>query len=645
MQTYPADLKSIATEIYQSENEIIDSANKLFYPQGFKAVRFTGKKLNTLTLKCHRSGKPRVNDLFTRVRSKLSKKCDCPFKITFSCTCKGWSFNSDQSVNVHNHVLLQPWNRFTPEIIEFIRKQEIKTVNWKVIQDLINHKFNCSFSYDEVYYRLYKLRHQSEDFNEEEDVQGLLQQMMDQNLIDFRTDRIDSSYYLIVTTKAMIIQYKLWAKDILVVDTTFGTNRAGLKLWAAAWISNNGKTNLVAFGLMEKENYVGFRWIFSQFFDMTGMMPRIVMTDSDPAMREVFKKEFPNIIHYLCGWHVQLNIKKHIASLLKTNKDGENKKFDYLQIVNLPFEKSKKIFDQISEKIETDGFNLSDKVSDYLKILIKHKSQWSIWYRTNNEMDLQISTSSRIEGLFSLLKRYIRSKSTLYELFKKILIKSSNESYLAAQEARCDPELQENNSLSFKMFEFYKPIIDIKLKFSSYVLNKCLEALSLSLKLKWIETENSTWQIWSISDSKSDTETVTMNTEIYRWTCNYFIGWGLPWNHIFAVCFGQLKDDDSNKLYFNKRWEKDSNENSLLIMKISKSILDFFNTSNYIKIEDKTNLEGNPMIIKYEYLVEQEQSSTLIKKEPESTTKVKVNSRKRTKSFVEKYHSKRQKFA
>ena len=636
------DLKELKTEKFDSTNELYERTNSIFHPQGFRAVKITGKKSNTFTLFCHRSGKPRELSLMSRVRWKVSKRWNCPFKITFSLTSSGWELNQDLTVCYHNHSLLPPWSKFTPEIIEFIKSYELKTTHWKMIQDLVNNKFNWTFTYDEVYYRISKLRQSSESESDNKAILLMLEKLKNNSLIDFRTDANQDNSRIVLTSESMKIQYKLWGKDILIVDTTFGTNSKDFKLWAAVWISNEGKSLLVGFGLLKNESYDSYNWIFENFFEMMKDIPNIVMTDSDPAIKEVFKNEFPHITHYLCGWHVQLNIKKHISNILKSSKNKkEDAKSTYSELVNLPFEENKDKFDRIWNDLLSGKYKLSEKILSYFINLLESKSQWSIWYRENNKLTLQVFTSSRIESIFAYLKHFIRSKSNLYELWRKILVNTSIE-FSTIELTENSKNKSSCNSLwkgiTFKLFEFYQPILEINQYFSDFTLSKCLESLSISLKMKWTLIDDKKWQILDMNDLNLPSETVKLTYDHFECSCIYSIEWGLPWWHIFAVSYGLLKDNNFNKLEINNRWRKLTEGHLQLIHKNAWGIMNFFDIKNSIKSEvDKNKLDSN--ILKYEYLIKQEFPITQVKEEKWASTI--PHSNKRIKSFVEKIKSKR----
>src|SRR5947207_12926312 len=80
------------------------------------------------------------------------------------------------------------------------------------------------------------------------------------------------------------IQRELYSKynDVLIIDTTYNTNRFQMMLCVIAVIDNNYKTRIVACAIIEDETLDTYRWIFDSILSETGIYPEIIFTDSDP---------------------------------------------------------------------------------------------------------------------------------------------------------------------------------------------------------------------------------------------------------------------------------------------------------------------------------------------------------------------------
>lgn len=100
--------------------------------------------------------------------------------------------------------------------------------------------------------------------------------------------------------------------DLLIIDTTFGTNRFRLKHWTMCGKDNNNKTIIFAEGLIAQETTDQFSWFLSKAKEYFSKEPNFILIDSDPALINAVQSIYPNSNLKLCGWHTENNIKKHL---------------------------------------------------------------------------------------------------------------------------------------------------------------------------------------------------------------------------------------------------------------------------------------------------------------------------------------------
>src|SRR5262249_16134365 len=81
------------------------------------------------------------------------------------------------------------------------------------------------------------------------------------------------------------LQRELYNKynDVVIIDTTYNTNRFQMMLCIITVIDNNYKTRIVACAIIEDETVDTYRWIFDSILNETDISLRIV-SDSDPAI-------------------------------------------------------------------------------------------------------------------------------------------------------------------------------------------------------------------------------------------------------------------------------------------------------------------------------------------------------------------------
>ena len=107
--------------------------------------------------------------------------------------------------------------------------------------------------------------------------------------------------------------------DLLIMDTTFGTNRFRMKHWTMCGKDNNNRTIIFAEGLIAQETTEQFSWLLSQAKGYFNKEPNFILIDSDPALIAAVESIYPNSNLKMCGWHTENNIKKHLYGLKKGN--------------------------------------------------------------------------------------------------------------------------------------------------------------------------------------------------------------------------------------------------------------------------------------------------------------------------------------
>lgn len=103
--------------------------------------------------------------------------------------------------------------------------------------------------------------------------------------------------------------------DVILVDSTYRTNKYSLPLLVFAGINENAKTFVLGFAVVRSEEAKNVSWIFEQLFTFLGVEPGIICSDSCSTLSKVIKERLPNSQHLLCAWHVSQNIKKHLSGL------------------------------------------------------------------------------------------------------------------------------------------------------------------------------------------------------------------------------------------------------------------------------------------------------------------------------------------
>ncbi|GJU30016.1 FAR1-related sequence 5-like protein, partial [Tanacetum coccineum] len=69
-------------------------------------------------------------------------------------------------------------------------------------------------------------------------------------------------------------------------------------------IDNHHRSVTLAAALLSNERAKSYGWLLRAFKKAFGREPMVAVTDQDPAMKIAVEKEFSNLRHQLCMWHI-----------------------------------------------------------------------------------------------------------------------------------------------------------------------------------------------------------------------------------------------------------------------------------------------------------------------------------------------------
>ena len=110
-----------------------------------------------------------------------------------------------------------------------------------------------------------------------------------------------------------------WAENsdanIILFDTSHGTNKYSLKFAAFSTVNKHVRTQFLSCTLLDRETEEAFSWSFGEFLKAFRHPPKIIITDGDPAMADAICTTYSSTTHLLCTFHIGQNIVKHIKHL------------------------------------------------------------------------------------------------------------------------------------------------------------------------------------------------------------------------------------------------------------------------------------------------------------------------------------------
>ncbi|PNX77898.1 protein FAR1-related sequence 5-like [Trifolium pratense] len=129
--------------------------------------------------------------------------------------------------------------------------------------------------------------------------------------------------------------------SVLLMDSTYKTNRYGMPLFEMVGVSSTNKTFNVAFAFISNEKEENFTWAIQQCQSLLrseGIGPKVTVTDRDSAFMNVVEAVFPDASPLVCRFHVLKNVTSKCNSFCKTRDDDEMRHLDVVDSVVNSFE-------------------------------------------------------------------------------------------------------------------------------------------------------------------------------------------------------------------------------------------------------------------------------------------------------------------
>jgi hypothetical protein len=276
----------------------------------------TGKRGRNekVILGCDRGGKYEVESSTTTA----TKKCSCPFKIRATPATDGSGWKVQVKCGIHNHGLPDQFHGHP-------RRGRLTTDEKKHVADLTKRRVaprNILLSLKEQnpdslthINQIYKNRsiQQKEKRGPRTEMQQLLQMLDDAKYVSWNRRRDDGSDVLrdIFWAHPDSIKLLNMFPIVLIMDSTYKTNKYRQPLLEIVGITSTDKTFVVGFGYMECEKMENYCWVLEKLkglFIKQDLFPNVILTDRELALMNAIEVVFPHAVNLLCTWHINKNV-------------------------------------------------------------------------------------------------------------------------------------------------------------------------------------------------------------------------------------------------------------------------------------------------------------------------------------------------
>ncbi|KAL4306762.1 hypothetical protein AHAS_Ahas16G0210700 [Arachis hypogaea] len=193
--------------------------------------------------------------------------------------------------------------------------------------------------------------------------------------------------------------------DVLAFDTTYKRNKYMCPLVVFSGVNHHNQTIIFAAALICDEEKDTYRWLLQQLkVAMNGKAHVLVITDGDLSMKFAIEKEFPNVHHRLCARHLIRNTTSNIGKPQFTSMFKKCMLGDYeIDVFR------QKWFEMV------EGFGVEKK--NWVLDMYKKRHSW-VTAHIRGKFFASFRTTSRCEGLNSIIAKYVNSRYNLVEFIQ-----------------------------------------------------------------------------------------------------------------------------------------------------------------------------------------------------------------------------------
>ena len=201
----------------------------------------------------------------------------------------------------------------------------------------------------------------------------------------------------------------------------------------AAWVTvgPTGATKVLAYSFLLDETVESFMWACECFKDAFRVVPAVIFTDSDMAMKAAIASAFPGAKHLLCVWHLSKNMFTHIKAACGNNDALWKRMVSAWWLITKQTDASSRAaFDaewaalaaMLSES--TVKGKSMEAARAWLDKMAEERERWA--YRwTWRLFTMGIHSTQRIESLHSHIMGYLRASTLLVDLLVKLELHSA----------------------------------------------------------------------------------------------------------------------------------------------------------------------------------------------------------------------------
>jgi len=378
----------------------------LWYKKKMNNGKVSNDEVLGVRFVCSRAGESIAILTSERKRTRVSARCSCPASIYISVTSDevGTLFQYAKSTP-HNHELntsplASARDRMT-EIYQKLPKEQLHSLlksflatglRPNKIRDLLHYTYQVQVDLKDLLNVLQQIKQQDSGVSDAvQFVNNLTKIKESGGFYECQYDSEGRIQNVVWADKDMVLNAQKFA-DVCLLDTCANRNKYSLPLLFICGINGEGKTAPFMNGILRDESNDSWTWVLERFRKLVDghVVLRSFFSDSDLAILATLKDVFPYSRHFLCVFHIYLNLNKNLAGVLREDYSSFFK--DFVRCRNVPLvAEFEKLFSELKAKYSDARHYLEEQLEP-------RKKKWALAYGCF-EFTIETAATSRVEGL------------------------------------------------------------------------------------------------------------------------------------------------------------------------------------------------------------------------------------------------------
>ncbi|MBW0498651.1 hypothetical protein O181_038366 [Austropuccinia psidii MF-1] len=275
---------------------------------------------NQIEIGCDRSGTPNPNKSFSK--KVTSRKIDCTFRLyaikyakktTWTLKVKNPEYRHDSTENIMAHPAFRKFNEQETSQISPI--YESLLLQRQILAQLCSQReSDMPVILQDIYNQVKKIK--KDKLQGRRPIDSLLDTIKEENFV-WASER-DSEGHItsLFFTHPLTIKLLHGFHHVILMDCTYTTNKYKMPLCHIVGLSSTNKTFSGAFCLMKNETEPSYTWALDQYIETavnnTNIVPPpVIVIERDLALKNSFKKLFPESKVMSCIWNINKDVSSH----------------------------------------------------------------------------------------------------------------------------------------------------------------------------------------------------------------------------------------------------------------------------------------------------------------------------------------------